>query len=99
MQRNDFVRQANVIASEIILPADTKPVWHWHSSIEETVYCLHGIVNVRVDQQTDQQLGPGQKVTIAAGVMHAIDTQSLESASYLLIQQGAYDFNHCEAPQ
>lgn len=99
MQRNDFIRQANVIASEISLPANTDPVWHWHSVLEESIYCLSGILSVQSDSQGKCILTPGEKAVFPAGSRHAIGNQQDEAASYLLVQQGDYDFNHCEPPQ
>ena len=64
MQRKDIVKQTDLIISEIELPPDSEPIWHWHTQIQETVYCLEGqLLVLGMRQPVEQTLGLGENST------------------------------------
>ena len=99
MQRKDIVKQTDLIISEIELPPDSEPIWRWHTQIQETVYCLEGqLLVLGMRQPVEQTLGLGEKFDFAPQQKHALGNVSGKPVRYLLIQQGVYDFNTCQAP-
>lgn len=97
-----FKREAVVLTDDVrviqfTMDAGEQLAWHYHTDIEESVFCLAGEICVSDEQQT-QVLHTGQQAKFIAGQPHALKNISEQSATYLLIQHGHYDFIECEPP-
>ena len=44
--------------------------WHKHDAEDEFFYVVEGALTIEVEKRSPVELGPGQGVTIPAGVMH-----------------------------
>lgn len=91
-----WVREFTVIAGEEV-------PWHRHTQVNDRCYGLDGVVLVESvdmqDQFTRLLLRPGQACDLPAGTRHRLSCADGDSARYLLVQQGPYDFNKVPAPR
>jgi quercetin dioxygenase-like cupin family protein len=69
--------------------------WHFHTQVNDDIFCLTGKIVVRM-QKPDEEilLSPGQRVRIETGRVHQLENLEETEAAYLLVQGiGLYDFN------
>ncbi len=97
LKRDAVVLTDDVRVIEFTMDAGERLAWHYHTDIEESVFCLAGEICVSDEQQT-QVLRTGQQARFAAGKPHALKNISEQSATYLVIQHGRYDFIECDQP-
>ena len=75
----------SVAVFEFDVPAGAKlPAAHSHDGYEETIYGLRGTVTFTVDGVA-VDVGPGEALTIARGIVHRFDNVGDEDASALAI--------------
>jgi len=98
MQREDLVDTDKVKVSNITLQAGEQSAWHYHSYIQESVFCLSGELLAGNDTRDDIILLPGDRIDFSPGQPHVVSNQHNQAANYLLIQQGQHDFIECAAP-
>lgn len=71
--------------------------WHLHTELTENIRCLVGIIKVQYAACGQFiVLYPGQEYEIAPGVTHNLVNLSSEKSTYLLHQEGRYDFVICK---
>jgi quercetin dioxygenase-like cupin family protein len=66
------------------LPNARMPVPHYHRDWDETIYGLSGVLTFTVDGK-DLDVGPGDTVFIARGVVHGFDNRSAAAARCLCV--------------
>jgi mannose-6-phosphate isomerase-like protein (cupin superfamily) len=73
--------------------------WHYHSVVNDDVFCLTEPVEVWLRSPDETvQLAPGQRQRITAGRIHRVMNPSSVPVRYLLIQAtGPYDFIEVKA--
>lgn len=80
------------VALITLAPSEESPRHH-HSSITEKVICVRGAVVLHVDQpDASVELGPGEWREVPPGMKHALSNPQSTPSTYLLVQQGNYDF-------
>lgn len=93
MSRDDLVRTDTVRVASVELAVREESPWHCHTEVHETVFCLRGEIGVRRAPPLDTiTLMPGQRCDVEPGLPHAIHNPGRDTACYLLIQTGRYDF-------
>jgi quercetin dioxygenase-like cupin family protein len=70
---------------EMIVPPNARmPVPHYHRDWEETVYGVAGVVTFTVDGKT-VDIGPGDSVFIARGIVHGFDNRGTAPGTCLCV--------------
>jgi quercetin dioxygenase-like cupin family protein len=93
MTRDDLVRTDTVRVACIELAVGEESPWHRHTQVHETIFCLRGEIGVRRAPPLNvETLLPGQRCDIGPGLPHALHNPGRDTACYLLIQSGRYDF-------
>ncbi len=99
----EIARSADLWVREFTVTAGEEVPWHRHTHVHDRCYGLEGVVLVESvdvqDQFTRLPLRPGEACVLPAGTRHRLSCAEGESARYLLVQQGAYDFNKVPAPR
>jgi len=67
-----------------VQPQAKMPVAHYHDSWDETIYGLAGVTTWRVDGR-DHEIGPGDSVFIAKGIVHGFRNESEAPSKCLCI--------------
>lgn len=69
---------------------------HYHSAVKEYCYCMEGSLAINLQSGPRQNLAPGEKLEIQAGVPHQVVNTGAATCRYLVIQGvGAFDYVHC----
>lgn len=91
---SSLINDNGVRVSEFSIEAGTQGVCHFHSEVMEYCYCLRGELSVNVGKNQSQYiLSPGEKIEIAAGLLHSVSNNSSNPSHYLVVQGvGQYDF-------
>ncbi|MCC6303116.1 MAG: cupin domain-containing protein [Gammaproteobacteria bacterium] len=93
MHREDLIRRGDARVAAIALEAGEASPWHYHSRVTETVFGLQGEVRLETGAGTAAvTLLPGQRHTLAPGVVHRLSNPGGTKSVYLLVQNGHYDF-------
>jgi quercetin dioxygenase-like cupin family protein len=91
----EWIAKTDSVAVRIntLAPGQGTP-WHYHSAIDDDVFCLTVPVQVGLrDPHETIHLLPGQRQHIPAGRIHRVVNPTTEPLRYLLIQAtGPYDF-------
>lgn len=91
--RTDFILTDNARVASIQMSANEASAWHYHTHVIERIVCLNGSIEVQVrNTETKYCLAPGEMATIEAQCDHRVVNASSEASTYLLIQNGAFDF-------
>ncbi len=98
MQREDLIDTDIVKVSTIKMAPGEQSPWHYHTHIQESVFCLTGELVVSNDMLADITLMPGERIDFNPGQQHSLHNRENQPASYLLVQHGRYDFIECEPP-
>jgi len=74
-------------------PGEALP-WHLHSEIDDTFFCLEGLIGVETRSPPAQHvLQPGERCTVPARTPHLVTNAGSGMSRYLLVQGiGTYDF-------
>lgn len=94
-----LVEADNVLVRIMTLaPLEVAPR-HTHSEMIEHIVCLSGKLSVSTHRAgTGTCLGPGQSMTIGAGIPHQVKNMVDATSAYLLTQSdGKYDFQELPA--
>lgn len=91
MEREDLIRTMDARVASIQLDANEGSPWHSHSDVVETVFGLFGEVQIETRAGT-HTIGPGQKLEVEPKVEHRVLNLADKPASYLLVQNGIYDY-------
>jgi len=89
IQTDDASVRIRSLAGNAILP------WHYHTEIEDNMFCLTGSIEVQLRNPDDKIiLRPGERCRVDLDRTHRVLNGGSEAASYLLVQGvGKYDFN------
>jgi len=93
MERKDLIRtdQARVAIIDLV-PGEESP-WHLHSAVTENVICLSGTVTLQYGEEgACVVLSPGERHEIPREVRHNLVNPGDRQSTYLLVQEGQYDF-------
>ena len=72
LQRYDLsVPGREMIQSRVDVEPDSPPIRHFHPG-EEIIYVLEGSLEYQIDGQPTKVYNPGDVLTVAAGVIHAV---------------------------
>lgn len=92
-QREDLIATHNARVAEIILQAHEQSPWHYHTKLTESVFCLHGHIEVQCGHPASTiRLSPGERYDLKPKVEHRVRNPTAADASYLLVQNGSHDF-------
>lgn len=98
----EIARAGDLWVRELTVVAGEEVPWHKHSQISDRCYGLDGVLLVESVDAQDQPLRvtlrPGQACDIPAGTRHRLTCAEGNSARYLLVQRGPYDFQKVPAP-
>jgi quercetin dioxygenase-like cupin family protein len=85
---------SNLRVSEFTLRSSESLPWHHHSEVDDTFYCLEGLIDVETRQPAQRfVLRPGEKCVVPAKTVHRSGNAANGTSRYLLIQGvGHYDF-------
>ena len=93
MEREDLVLEESSRVALITLAAGEESPWHHHSAVTEQVVCVSGKITLNLAQASMPViLSSGQRHQILPGVKHSLSNSEGIASTYLLVQQGAYDF-------
>jgi quercetin dioxygenase-like cupin family protein len=67
--------------------------WHAHTHAQDTFYVLEGEIRLALrDPEEEQRLRPGQIYAVAPGRAHLVMNGGTGSATFLVLQDGDYDY-------
>jgi quercetin dioxygenase-like cupin family protein len=93
MQRKDLILTDHARVAVIDLAAGEESPWHFHSAVTENVICLSGTIKLQYGQEgACVVLLPGERHEIPLGVGHSLVNMHGSESTYLLVQEGQYDF-------
>jgi quercetin dioxygenase-like cupin family protein len=93
MEREDLVLEENSRVALISLAAGERSPSHYHSAAIEQVVCVRGKITLALTSSSSPVvLSPGQRLEILPGVKHSMANFEVTASTYLLVQQGQYDF-------
>ena len=93
MEREDLVLEESTRVALITLAAGEESPWHHHSAVTEQVVCVSGKITLKLAPSSMPViLSSGQRRQILPGVKHSLSNSERFASTYLLVQQGAYDF-------
>lgn len=93
MQRKDLIRTDQARVAVIDLAAGEESPWHFHSAVTEHVICLSGTIKLQYGQEGAYVvLSPGERHEIVRKVRHSLVNPGDSQSTYLLVQEGQYDF-------
>ena len=80
------------IAELQISPSQQVP-WHYHTSVQDTFFVLQGSVRIFLRNPKEEvRLAPGETYTVQAQRPHLVTNVGTDSAVFLVLQFGDYDF-------
>lgn len=92
-QRTDFVLTDDARVASIQMSGNETSAWHCHTHLIERIVCLIGSIEVQIrNTKSKNRLAPGEMATIEAKRDHRVVNTSNEASTYLLIQNGEFDF-------
>lgn len=92
-QRVDYVRTDDARVASIQMSGNEASPWHHHTHVVERIVCLTGDIEVQCQNpKSSKRLAPGEMATIEAQCDHRVVNMRGERSSYLLIQDGKFDF-------
>lgn len=98
MKREDLIAEENTRVALITLTAGEHSPWHHHSLVLENIICVTGRIRLKLESRpASVMLLPGQRHQISPGMVHSLSNPDEAVATYLLVQQGAYDFVQSKA--
>ncbi len=79
--------------TELQISPSQKVPWHYHSNVQDTFYVLQGQLRIFLrDPKEDVRLGRGETYSVAACRPHLVTNAGTQSAVFLVLQAGEYDF-------
>ncbi len=79
--------------SELQISPTQKVPWHYHNNVRDTFYVLQGQVRIFLrDPKEDIRLAWCETYSVAPGRPHLVTNAGTESAVFLVLQAGKYDF-------
>jgi quercetin dioxygenase-like cupin family protein len=79
--------------TELQISRTQKVPWHYHSEVPDTFYVLEGQIRIFMrEPKEDIRLGRGETYTVVARRPHLVTNASTQSAVFLVLQAGKYDF-------
>ena len=98
MRREDLIRTGDARVASIEMDAFETSPRHFHSNVVENVICLSGRIALHFGEDDESVvLSPGQRYELAAGTTHRLVNADPRPSTYLLVQNGAYDFVFCDS--
>ena len=79
------------IAELQISPSQQVP-WHCHTSVQDTFFVLQGSLRIFLRPKEEVRLAPGETYTVQARRPHLVTNTGADSAVFLVLQLGDYDF-------
>jgi mannose-6-phosphate isomerase-like protein (cupin superfamily) len=80
------------IAELQISPSQQVP-WHCHTSVQDTFFVLQGSLRIFLRNPKEEvRLAPGETYTVQARRPHLVTNTGADSAVFLVLQLGDYDF-------
>ena len=91
--REDLIFLDNARVASIVLEADEESPWHYHSELVEYVICLNGTIDLQTNEpKRSIKLQPAKHYKINPMQVHRLVNTGQNIATYLLVQNGNYDF-------
>jgi len=79
--------------TELQLSPIKKVPWHYHTNVQDTFYVLQGLLRIFLrDPKEEIRLSPGETYSIAPRRPHLVTNTGKDSAVFLVLQSGEYDF-------
>jgi mannose-6-phosphate isomerase-like protein (cupin superfamily) len=80
------------IAELQISPSQQVP-WHYHTSVKDTFFVIQGSLRLFLRNPKEEvRLAPGETYTVQARRPHLVTNAGTDSAVFLVLQLGDYDF-------
>ena len=94
VERSDYhaERPGFRVAELQISPRQTVP-WHYHTSVQDTFFVVQGCVRIFLREPKQEiRLAPGETYTVRPRRPHLVTNGGSDSAVFLVLQLGEYDF-------
>ena len=79
--------------AELQISPSQKVPWHYHTSVQDTFFVLQGSLRLFLRNPKEEvRLAPGETYTVQARRPHLVTNCGGDSAVFLVLQLGDYDF-------
>jgi quercetin dioxygenase-like cupin family protein len=79
--------------TEIQISSSQKVPWHYHTSVQDTFFVLQGCLRLFLQEPKEEIcLAPGETYTVRPHRPHLVANMGTDSAVFLVLQFGDYDF-------
>ena len=79
--------------AELQISPRQKVPWHYHTSVRDTFFVLQGSLRLFLRNPKEEvRLAPGETYTVQARRPHLVTNAGADSAVFLVLQLGDYDF-------
>jgi quercetin dioxygenase-like cupin family protein len=88
-----YGERSNFRIAEIEISQSQKVPWHYHDEVRDTFYVVKGQIRIFLkDPKEEVLLTRGEVYSVAPRRPHLVTNAGAESAVFLVLQAGAYDF-------
>lgn len=91
--RKYYAERPGFRIGELRISPTQKVPWHFHNNVQDTFYVIEGRLKIFLREPHEQvSLAPGETYCVVAGRPHLVTNAGDNSATFLVLQIGEYDY-------